>query len=485
MSDFINTIDLLGDDVVMDKLIDGTIVEFKDDQIVTLGRGAFTGCSGLTVVELPNLTATPDACFANCTSLIEVVLPNVTRFASRTFEGCTALQRIDGSKIIHLGPQSAFGGCKSLQSVDFPLVTNAPLSVFNGCSSLTQVNMPSLETSGALAFASCTSLTHICLPKLIKIDDYGLYMSTFHGCNALRVVDVPSATTIASYAFCNVHALAALLLRNPDAVCTLAATNAFSSQAIESGEMFVYVPGSLVKSYQDDSVWSASGVQFRVLEDYTVDGTVTGKFKGITESISLNVSELMFSDATTQTLTATGELGFLEPLRWTSSNSKVVVVNDGVVTPVSDGTAVITVVSGSCSASCAITVNAGLAAPDNCLQNVGFNSGYLNGSGNATAGSGDVYTDKFVVQPYAGSSIHVQLTNVTTSAANSRMCYYTIDNKFISAVSGASGETGIVNMISTVPNNAEYAAISIAKNNNFSINITCDGKWIGEVEYTS
>ena len=41
MSEFINTIDVLGDDAVIDSIIDRTITEFKDNTLTTIGQYAF------------------------------------------------------------------------------------------------------------------------------------------------------------------------------------------------------------------------------------------------------------------------------------------------------------------------------------------------------------------------------------------------------------------------------------------------------------
>ena len=54
MSEFINTIDALGDDVVIDSIINKTITEFKDDKVTSVGQYAFYGCTQLSDVDLPN-----------------------------------------------------------------------------------------------------------------------------------------------------------------------------------------------------------------------------------------------------------------------------------------------------------------------------------------------------------------------------------------------------------------------------------------------
>lgn len=160
MSEFINTIDVLGDDVVTDSIITGTITEFKDDALTNLRTGAF----------------------AYCTSLVEVDLPNLTRFGSY---------------------------------------------VFNYCSSLKKVS------------SSAASIGH----ELFR-----------RGCGSLDT----------------------FILRNTETIPTIVSTNVFNSTIISSGAGYIYVPKALLESYKVASNWSAFATKFRALEDYTVDGTVTG-----------------------------------------------------------------------------------------------------------------------------------------------------------------------------------------------------------------
>lgn len=44
-----------------------------------------------------------------------------------------------------------------------------------------------------------------------------------------------------------------------------------------SGTGYIYVPRALVDTYKAATNWSTIADQFRALEDYTVDGTITGE----------------------------------------------------------------------------------------------------------------------------------------------------------------------------------------------------------------
>ena len=73
-------------------------------------------------------------------------------------------------------------------------------------------------------------------------------------------------------------------------------------------------------------------------------------------SITLSSSTLTFSGSGTQTLTATVDPSG-STVTWTSSDTSVATVSDGVVTSVGNGTCVITAAAGNLSATCSVTVS--------------------------------------------------------------------------------------------------------------------------------
>lgn len=124
---------------------------------------------------------------------------------------------------------------------------------------------------GSYAFRDCTSLVSAIFPSATSIG-----INAFYSCPYLLSVDLPSATVIKNYAFYGCKALKALILRKSNAICELVAANAFYNTLIKSGTGYIYVPASLIETYKTASQWSTFAAQFRALEDYTVDGTITG-----------------------------------------------------------------------------------------------------------------------------------------------------------------------------------------------------------------
>ena len=86
-----------GDDSVLVSLIDKSITEIKNDKVMSVGVGAFYGCSALTAVDLPNVASVGETAFMSCSSLSAVNLPNATSIG----EGAFAY--ISTSAVINLG----------------------------------------------------------------------------------------------------------------------------------------------------------------------------------------------------------------------------------------------------------------------------------------------------------------------------------------------------------------------------------------------
>ena len=115
------------------------------------------------------------------------------------------------------------------------------------------------------------SITEISSSSATSIGD-----SAFQDCSKLTTADFPVATSIGSSAFRTCSKLKSLLLRGNN-VCTLSSKSAFDSTPIASSTGYIYVPSALIEQYKAATNWSTYAAQFRALEDYTIDGTVTGE----------------------------------------------------------------------------------------------------------------------------------------------------------------------------------------------------------------
>ena len=132
------------------------------------------------------------------------------------------------------------------------------------------------------ALYHCSALKSIELPSVTSIST-----NAFREASNLEVIDLPKLTAIPSNGFWGCRGIKALIMRYPNMV-TLSSTSAFAqcyrllgtknSGYNPTGEKigFIYVPAATIEQYAADTVWVDTGILFRALEHYTVDGTITG-----------------------------------------------------------------------------------------------------------------------------------------------------------------------------------------------------------------
>jgi hypothetical protein len=82
MAEFMNTVDILGDDAVVDTIIDRSIVEYADDSITTVGAFAFSYCTALSKVDFLVVGNIADYAFDNCSKLTTLILRNTSKVAT-------------------------------------------------------------------------------------------------------------------------------------------------------------------------------------------------------------------------------------------------------------------------------------------------------------------------------------------------------------------------------------------------------------------
>lgn len=155
-------------------------------------------------------------------------------------------------------------------------LTSVLAYTFNGCNLLESINFPAVTFVGNYAFDMCTSLKVVKLPA---VTSFGT-LQPFQGCKSLTTFDITAATSIGNgnnNMFNGCTSLKSVLIRNSSTMCALQNTAIFSNTLIASGTGYIYVPSSLIDTYKANGNWSTYANQFRALEDYTVDGTITGE----------------------------------------------------------------------------------------------------------------------------------------------------------------------------------------------------------------
>ena len=112
-------------------------------------------------------------------------------------------------------------------------------------------------------------LTSIKLPRVEMIMDEAFSNG------GLQTADLPMCRFIGNNAF-RYTKLTTLILRSEE-LCILYSQFSLWDTNIKNGTGYIYVPRKLVDIYKVYTNWSTFASQFRALEDYTIDGTITGE----------------------------------------------------------------------------------------------------------------------------------------------------------------------------------------------------------------
>lgn len=279
MAEFQNTIDLLGDEAVTKALVERTITEFNDDVITTVGRNAFYQHAALTSVNMPNVTNVGQYAFYSCKKLETADFQKVTNVGDYAFTNNSALTSVNMPNVTVAG-NSAFSS-SAIKAINLPKLEVVMQYSFSQCGSLESARLDSARSVINFGFKRCSKLSSIYCPKLVD-----LRQDAFYGCTSLKILDLSFAEKSSGYfnstCFEN-SALETLIIRRA-MVPSLDTVEAFAGTPFASGKAggTLLVPRSLTESYQTATNWSviiAWNANNRVLalEDYTVDGTITGE----------------------------------------------------------------------------------------------------------------------------------------------------------------------------------------------------------------
>ena len=156
---------------------------------------SFIGCSSLTNItfeEGSKLKTIEDSAFSSCTGLTSITIPNsVTTIGSSAFNGCTGLTSITIPDSVTTIGNGAFYNT-SLESVTIGNgVTTIGDSAFFDRTGLTSITIPDSVTSiGKYAFSGCSNITSVTIGKSVKT----IGEDAFRGCNALKSVYCKATT---------------------------------------------------------------------------------------------------------------------------------------------------------------------------------------------------------------------------------------------------------------------------------------------------
>lgn len=263
-----------------EQIQDGTLTEWVDDEITEMTSPIFYNNQKLTKVSCNNLKFLSAYAFSRCTNLKEINLPNLITLEDNTngtqFGDCFSLQSVTLPEVIAV-PCKTFYTMFNLIEINLSKATKIDSYAIQSCPKLTTVNLPkytgkNLSCSGGWVISHCEALENLVLPSFIENTNITLIAY----CSNLKTIDLPVLSKIPRRLISNCPSLKSLILRNNKTV-TLALSNAFENSGIDKGTAYIYVPAVLIEEYKSATNWSTYATQFRALEDYTVDGTITGE----------------------------------------------------------------------------------------------------------------------------------------------------------------------------------------------------------------
>jgi len=177
-----------------------------------IGNNAFSGCSNLQGIEIPNdVTSIGNYAFHNCSAMSTVKIGNsVNNIGSSAFSGCSAIHELLIPKSVKTINDNVFKGCTSLNTVimedkeseltlgsngSSPLFADCPLdSVYIG----RNITYPITNEKGYSPFYRNTSLRSV----MITDKETEISENEFYGCSNLKNVSIgDGVTTIGNWAF--------------------------------------------------------------------------------------------------------------------------------------------------------------------------------------------------------------------------------------------------------------------------------------------
>ena len=177
-----------------------------EEGITSIGDNTFNGCTGLTILNIPNtITKIGTSAFYGCSKWNnEINIKQFTNIGSYAFYNCSAISAVWelSDKITYIG-ESTFYNC---QNITGKLIINENITSINNtafyqCQGLTEITTTDqLRTIGTGAFRNCTGLTTAKLSNSIGT----IGSEAFYNCTNLEKTVVPYQATIGSNAFYNV-----------------------------------------------------------------------------------------------------------------------------------------------------------------------------------------------------------------------------------------------------------------------------------------
>ncbi len=316
--------------------------------VTSIGKSAFSDCSGLTSVTIPrSITTIGDYAFSGCSGLSSVIIipEEMTYISVSAFNGTKWLNdQPDG--VIYINnilykykgemPANtsitirdgvtrilsyAFQNCSGLTSVNIPnSVTHIGGYVFKGCSGIS-VTIPNSVSDIHVVFSGCGIINQVVIPNSVT----EIKKTAFNDCIVKKLIVGNSLASIGDRAFN--HPIDTLICYSetpPEILYEKDYNNHIKTQSIQEVGLLCVPLGSIEK-YQSVYNWKIKSGTIRAIP-----------------GISINQRNVYIDPKKTTKLETTlltdDDIG--KPVIWTSSDKNILTVDDrGIVTAVNPGNA--------------------------------------------------------------------------------------------------------------------------------------------------
>jgi len=189
--------------------------------------------------------------------------------------------------------------CRLLESVYFPMVNRVGARAFESCYSLSSVSFPNVSSLPYGIFTSCYGLSNLSFSGINYVGE-----SAFRFCYSLESISFYDYVSFGANVFYSCTILDRIVLNN-SSICNIS-TSTFSGVL---GSIKVYVPGSLVASYKENTNWASlssrifsietmpSIIERNVITDITsIVSESKNTYHYISDSILTSISSSQFAN---------------------------------------------------------------------------------------------------------------------------------------------------------------------------------------------
>ena len=302
------------------------------NSVTGIGIYAFSGCSGLTNVTIPNsVTSIGEFAFKGCSGLTSVTIPDsVTSIGQEAFSECSGLTSVMIGNVDAGIWHDAFDGCSRLMSFTVSAgsasyksvnglllskdgkwllqgvngdvvipdgVTDISMAAFRGRSGLTSVTIPDSVTSIEwLAFDGCCGLTNMVVSQYVLSLGINDIFPEDICTNLLHVTVMDGVGDICDRAFNKYTALESVSL--PSSVTNIGSQAFQNCGKLES----VVIPDS-VRRIGGSAFWGCESLKSVVAPQAVCSGRLSGVFPSTVEKVVVSGSVTNIGDSAFQNMT--------------------------------------------------------------------------------------------------------------------------------------------------------------------------------------